>query len=273
MLPNEQALHLYAVVSHQVATLRSHNESCAIAIERLVGDQGARWARTSHGRLFSLYQETAAGKRLVRWSEARDAHTAELERQKARRKLGLKPRRAKKGWLNPKPELESDPFSQSIDARFKASKSLTEAIEVGHEDLKSAIDLRRRRDRRPHRNFIGPIREWPTWIDGGETEKSQHHALRPPTDLTPSERIASEVDQERKKPDTYRRKLLALAAEQSRQLYLRTCRLWVALQQGKRKPTKRQLEENAAIVKLHQLLQERGHTDAADYIAAQVASR
>lgn len=249
----EEALTTYAVTSRQLAGVRSRSAVCARAIELLLGDQGARWARTAHGRLFALYQETPAGKRLARWAEARVVAEKERQLKKEGRKLPKADR-----WTNPEPQRGAVP-----DADERASKTWSR---------RQARWVRAMFRHKDLRDFIGPIQEAPRpagWLSGDRVPLRTHQKPRPDIELTVQDRIWSEAVSERTHPDPFRGKLLREAAEQAHELYLRASKLWVRVGNARRKPTERQVEESAAVMRLVTRLEKRGGSDAARYVTEQ----
>jgi len=257
VLPSEESLYLFAGVSRQLGAVRARSKLCARVLELMHGDQGARWARSAHGRLFALYQETPSGKRLAKRSEGR------LVEVISKRKPGER-------WKNPVPGGVADPFSIGVLARYRSAPSLQEAMAIAGEDWASNTELRRQRDRRP-RGFIGPIREWPIWLAVAPATAGDHDT-RPAIDLTVQERIAVEATLERQHKDPHRAKLLRQAGEEALALYERAAKLWVRMGERHGKLTKRTVEGRAAVIRIHDRLVASGHESAADYIAAQVAA-
>jgi hypothetical protein len=62
----------YGMAGRYVGLVRAKSPISAVALELYYGDIGAKWARTVHGRAFSLYLLTPAGRKLLRSADARN---------------------------------------------------------------------------------------------------------------------------------------------------------------------------------------------------------
>jgi len=65
-VPDDTALKNYAKCSRALALVEKRDKVAARALELYYGDAGARWGRTSRGRLFALAHLTDAGQTLLR---------------------------------------------------------------------------------------------------------------------------------------------------------------------------------------------------------------
>ena len=64
--PTIKVLMRYALVSRRLARVDARSIEAGKVLRVYYGDSGARWGRTKHGRIFSLYGSTEAGAALVR---------------------------------------------------------------------------------------------------------------------------------------------------------------------------------------------------------------
>lgn len=69
--PDETALNRFAWISRLVSRVALIETGSAEVLGVYYGDNGARWGRTTHGRLFAVYPLTGAGKTLLRKSRTR----------------------------------------------------------------------------------------------------------------------------------------------------------------------------------------------------------
>jgi hypothetical protein len=69
--PDEGALNRYAYISRILSRVGRAAPFGLDVLSAYYGDQGARWGRTRHGRLFSVYPLTEAGKELLRRARKR----------------------------------------------------------------------------------------------------------------------------------------------------------------------------------------------------------
>jgi len=69
-MPNEGAISRYARVSRLVRDVAALDLASAGVLALFYGDQGQRWGRTVHGRLFALYPQTGAGRELLQTAHA-----------------------------------------------------------------------------------------------------------------------------------------------------------------------------------------------------------
>jgi len=69
--PEEGLIRRYAHISRLLKRLGQQDADAVLILAAYYGDQGARWGRTPHGRLFALLPLTPAGMQLLRRSRKR----------------------------------------------------------------------------------------------------------------------------------------------------------------------------------------------------------
>ncbi len=184
---DEGALAKFALISRRLERVRTKSPALRRALARYYGDEGERWGLTDRGRIFALYAETPAGKRLVRLSRKRKA----------------------KAWVNPKPVRQSDPFPDGVPTAGVVE-------ELWERTWKAS--------RPAHlREFIGPIQER-GWLPSAPP--NEHDIDLPKKHMTPSEIIEFEGNAERKHSEPRRRELLVEAGKQARKLYADSVVAW-----------------------------------------------
>ncbi len=70
--PSIKVLMRYALVSRRLARVDERSIQAGQVLRTYYGDAGARWGRTKHGRIFSLYGSTPAGEALVKRVEGEE---------------------------------------------------------------------------------------------------------------------------------------------------------------------------------------------------------
>jgi len=71
--PDESRLQRYAYVSRRLCRVAEREALHVAVLAAFYGDQGARWGRTPHGRIFAVYALTDAGTELLKRARRRTA--------------------------------------------------------------------------------------------------------------------------------------------------------------------------------------------------------
>lgn len=251
VLPDDSALTRFAITSRRLSSVKSRSPALYSALECYYGDVGSRWGREDFGRLFALYALTPSGKKLARWSEPK----ADGKPDAKASPTAKKPARAK--WKNPTPTPGAIPFVKTLSDMFHAFDDDVEYARK-HGKLQKIGD------------FIGPrfengtlYRKDPMLMRRSTAEEVAADEI-PADDLTPQQRIWSQVAAEKRQPKRERTVLLMAAHKQATELLARALKAWENA--ATRRPDK-------ALKRLAKMAIKRGHTNLGTHMAVQAAGQ
>jgi hypothetical protein len=157
--PNHAVLQKYGRISRRLDAVRAKLGSAGVEVlEAFYGDVGMRWGRTKHGRLFSLYPRTKAGKKLLEKTRAKERDNDPLtlsacERLGVQAELqGMQP----KGWRR---ELMDAAAKQAEELHLEATLAFCSTAE-------------KKKNKDPGRVKTKQRRRAEAWADGTPGAKS-----------------------------------------------------------------------------------------------------